>query len=342
MVYLPTMSRIVSFGEIMMKLTAPGNQRFSQADQLNILYSGSEANVSAALCRWGMNSAHITRFPDNDLGHAAWSQWTGLGVDMQHVQFGGDRLGLYFVENGGLMRSTRIVYDRLPSAFSGSEPGMYDWGKILEGCDWFHWSGITPALSAGAADALLEAIRTCNARNITVSGDINYRSGLWRYGKTPGEVMEPMIAGSQVIVAGPHDTKNILGIEPTDGDADPFESVSRQLMERFPSVTHVISSSRENITATHNRLMGMLWNGEDLLVSRTYDLDRIVERIGSGDAMIAGFIHGRLTGRDDRHALEFALAAAALKHSIEGDICLASLQEVTEVMEGSAGGKIKR
>jgi 2-dehydro-3-deoxygluconokinase len=336
------MSRIVSFGEIMMKLTTPGNQRFAQAEHLNILYSGSEANVSAALRQWGNDSAHVTRFPDNDLGHAAWSQWTGLGVDMSQVQFGGDRLGLYFVENGALMRSTRIVYDRLPSSFAGSEKGMYDWEKILDGCEWFHWSGITPALSAGAAAALLEAIRCCNEKKIPVSGDINFRSGLWRYGKTPGEVMEPMIAGSTVIVASPRDTEQILGIVPESGDYDPFESVSRQLMHRYPGITHVISSSRENITATHNRLLGMLWNGDDLMVTRTYDLDNIVERIGSGDALIAGFIHGRLSGWNDQRSLDLALAAAAAKHSIEGDICRATLEEVTEVMEGGTGGRIKR
>jgi 2-dehydro-3-deoxygluconokinase len=336
------MSRIVSFGEIMMKLTAPDHQRFAQAGQFKILYSGSEANVSAALRQWGGDTAHVTRFPDNDLGHAAWSSWTGLGVDMGHVQFGGERLGLYFVENGALMRSTRIVYDRLPSAFAGSEPGMYDWENILSGSDWFHWSGITPALSSGAAASLMEAIQCCNRKKIPVSGDINYRSGLWRYGKTPGEVMEPMIAGSTVIVAGPGDTQKILGILPGEGEIDPFESVSRQLMARYTGITHVVSSSRENITATHNRLLGMLWNGNDLLVSRTYDLGQIVERIGSGDALIAGFIHGRLAGWDDQRSLEFSLAAAAIKHSIEGDICLASLDEVNEVMEGGTGGRIKR
>jgi len=336
------MSRIVSFGEIMMKLSPSGVRRFSQAGQLNILYSGSEANVSAALRQWGQDSVHVTRFPDNDLGHAAQASWTSLGVDMGHVQFGGERLGLYFVENGALMRSTRIIYDRLPSSFASSEMGMYDWEQILAGCDWFHWSGITPALSAGAAAALLEGIQVCNSKKIPVSGDINYRSGLWRYGKTPGQIMEPMIAGSSVIVAGPGDTKKILDIDPASDTSDPFESVSRQLMARFPRITHVISSSRENITATHNRLLGMLWDGSELKVSHTYDLDNIVERIGSGDALIAGFIHGRLKGWDEQRSLDLAVAAAAIKHSIEGDVCLASLDEVLEVMEGGSGGKIKR
>jgi 2-dehydro-3-deoxygluconokinase len=292
--------------------------------------------------QWGHDTVHVTRFPDNDLGHAAVARWMGMGVDMSHVLFGGERLGLFFVENGALMRSTKIVYDRLPSAFSASTSGMYDWDAILKGCDWFHWSGITPALSEGAANALLEAIHACNDRNIPVSGDINYRSGLWTYGNTPGEIMEPMIAGSTVIVAGPNDTQRILGIFPEEELADPVESVSRQLMARFPKVKEVLGSSRENITASHNRLLGTLWDGNDLLVSRTYDLTGIVERIGSGDAMMAGFIHGRLAGWDAQKCLEFALAAAAIKHSIPGDICLATVEEVTEVMEGHSGGRIKR
>ena len=326
----------------MMKLIAPGQERFAQAAHFEVHYNGSEANVSACLSQWGHSTTHVTRFPDNDIGHAAWTRWHGMGVNMSKVIFGGDRIGIFFVENGALMRSTKIVYDRLPSAFSGSEKGMYDWNTILEGCAWFHWSGITPALSAGAADALLEAIQVCNKKNIPVSGDINYRTGLWRYGKTPGQVMEPMIAGSTVIVAGPNDTQRILDIFPESDMADPFESVSRQLMARFPKVTEVLGSSRENITASHNRLLGTLWDGSELLVSRTYDLDGIVERIGSGDAMMAGYIHGKLSGWDAQKSLEFALAAAALKHSIPGDICLASLEEVTEVMEGHSGGRIKR
>jgi 2-dehydro-3-deoxygluconokinase len=337
------MPRIVTFGEIMMRLSPPGKKRIVQADSLDILFSGAEANVGGALAQWGVNATHVTRFPDHELGHAATSYWKKLGVDMQSVLYGPERLGLYFVENGAMARATQIVYDRLPSAFSCVQPGMFDWDFILDKADWFHWTGITPALSQGAADCLLEALIIAEKKKITVSADINYRSNLWRYGKKPGEVMDRLVSKSQVVVASENDTSKIFGIteRKTNGESV-FISISKQMMERFPSIRYLVSSERENISACHNRLSGQLWNGKEFFQTREYDLDNIIERIGSGDAFIAGFIYGCFENWSDQQKIDFAAASATIKHSIEGDINIAGLDEVVGVMQGKSGGQIKR
>ena len=236
------MPRIITFGEIMMRLSPPGKQRFVQATSFDILFSGADANVSGALVQWGYDAAHVTRFPDHDLGYAATAYWRKIGVDMSHVQYSADRLGLYFVENGAIVRPTQIVYDRLPSAFSTISKDTFDWNKILDGVDWFHWTGITPALSQGAADSLNEALIVAREKGIAVSADINYRSNLWRYGKTPGEVMEALVEKSTVVVASENDTSKIFGISAKKEDENnAFVSVSRQMMQKFPSIKYMVT-----------------------------------------------------------------------------------------------------
>ena len=334
--------KIVSFGEVMMRLSPPGKQKIRQAVNLDILFSGSEANVTAALCQWGMEGLHVTRFPENELGQSALSALRQRGINTRHIQMGGERLGLYFVEQGALSRPTTITYDRLPSAFSTVSKGMFNWDSILEGVDWFHWSGITPALSPGAAEVLMEALNICKSKNIMVSGDINYRSGLWRYGKTPGEIMAPMLALTQVVVASENDTRNIFGIS-ADGQKDPgFISICRQMKARFPNIRYMITSPREQLSATNNRLSGWLWNGNNFLETRKYNIEQIVERIGSGDAFVAGFIYAALEQWNDQQKIEFATASAVLKHSFEGDMMLSPVEQVLQLMEGDTGGRIVR
>jgi 2-dehydro-3-deoxygluconokinase len=335
------MPEVVTFGEIMMKLSPPGKKKFIQTDQLDILFSGAEANVSGALAAWGVHAAHITRFPDNPLGHAAVGSWKKLNVDMSFTRFSDDRLGLYFVENGAMNRSTNITYDRLPSAFSTIGKGSFDWDQILNGAKWFHWTGITPALSQGAADSLLEALQVAAKKGIRVSADINYRSNLWQYGKTPGEVMEPMVALSQVIVAAESDTKNIFGI---NGEAsnEGFRSITEKMKKRFPSLEYMLSSRRESPTASYNRISGILCDGTQVLQTSAYEMDNIVERIGSGDAFIAGFIYGCLQEWDDQQKLDYATASAVMKHSVEGDVNLVSAPEILDLLKGFTGGRIKR
>jgi 2-dehydro-3-deoxygluconokinase len=336
------MQKIVTLGEVMMRLSPPGKQKLQQAISLDILFSGSEANVTAALSQWGMQGIHVTRFPDNELGRTALSWLRHRGMENRYIQLGGERLGLYFVEQGAMSRPTTITYDRLPSSFSTVHKGMFNWNEILDGANWFHWSGITPALSQGAAEVLMEALLVCSAKGIMVSGDINYRSGLWRYGKTPEEIMTPMLEHTQVVVASENDTRNIFRISAENTKENGFVSISRQMKERFPGIRYMLTSPREQISATHNRLSGMLWNGTDLLETRTYNMEQIVERIGSGDTFMAGFIYAVLQGWSDQQKIDFATAAAVLKHSYEGDIMLGSVEEVLQVMEGDTGGRIRR
>jgi 2-dehydro-3-deoxygluconokinase len=335
------MHKIVSIGEVMMRLSPPGKQRLRQARGFEILYSGSEANVTAALALWGWNTCHVTCFPDNPLGMAARSALMQTGMDTRYVQLKGSRLGLYFVENGAMGRPSAITYDRLPSAFSEAGAGNYPWKEILQDARWFHWSGITPALSQDAADSLAEALEVCHANGITVSADINYRTGLWRYGKEPGDVMEPLVAKSHVVVASEHDTGRLFGIAPQSGEPT-HASIARQLMQRFPTITDVIGSWRNPVSAEHNQLGGLLWNASGFYQSPTHELLHIVERIGSGDAFMAGFIHGRVKGMDGQALISFATAAAVLKHSIEGDVLSCTLSEVEELASGKTGGHIKR
>lgn len=336
------MHKIVSLGEVMMRLSPPGKQKLRQAISLDILFSGSEANVSAALSQWGMQGFHVTRFPDNELGQSALSWLRHRGMDNRYIELGGERLGLYFVEQGAMSRPTTITYDRLPSSFSTVHKGMFNWNEILDGAKWFHWSGITPALSQGAADVLTEALIICSAKGIMVSGDINYRSGLWRYGKTPEEIMAPMLEHTQVVVASENDTRNIFRISAENIQENGFVSISRQMKERFPGIRYILTSPREQISATHNRLSGSLWNGADFLETRSYNMEQIIERIGSGDTFMAGFIYAVLMGWSDQRKIDFATAAAVLKHSYEGDIMLGSVEEVLQVMDGDTGGRIKR
>lgn len=327
----------ISFGEVMMRLSPPGKKRIIQSDALDILYSGAEANVSVALSQWGMKAAHVTRFPDNALGDAALSHLRKYGVGVEHIVFGEGRLGLYFVEQGAVNRATAITYDRLPSTFSQIDKESFDWDAILKGADWFHWTGITPAISQGAADCLMEALKAAKKHGVTVSADINFRSGLWQYGKTPGEVLAPLVEHSQVLIAASSDTSSIFGI----GDAD-YLGLYKKLKHRFPGLEYLIASQRGSISASHNTISGILCNGAEVMETRTYDVDNIVDRIGSGDAFAAGFIYAMLSGEDDRQKIEMAAAASVLKHSLAGDFMLCSIDEVRALAAGESGGRVKR
>ncbi|HSF45808.1 MAG TPA: sugar kinase, partial [Chitinophagaceae bacterium] len=326
------MPEVVTFGEVMMRLSPPGRKKILQTDQLDILYSGAEANVSCALTQWGLTAAHITRFPDNAIGHAALASMRKMNVNVDHILMSEGRLGLYFVEQGALNRATAITYDRLPSAFSTIDKHTFNWDLILEGARWFHWTGITPALSQGAADSLLEALKVANRKGVKVSADINYRSGLWQYGKTPGEILEPLVALSQVVVAAESDTESIFGVK---GNGQDYETVAEAMKKRFPGMECMLASRRASISASHNTLSGIYWNGSLVFETKTYDINNIVDRIGSGDAFISGFIYGSLSDYSDQERIDFAASSAVLKHSVEGDFNLVSVSEVWGLMEGN-------
>ncbi len=328
---------VITFGEIMMRLTAPGQQRFAQASSLGITYGGGEANTAAALAQMGIPAAHVTVFPDNDLGRAAGAFFQKTGLDTRHFVYKGGRLGLYFMEVGAGMRPSRIVYDRYESAFAHLDPAWFDWDTILADAKWLHWTGITPAVSASAAQACADAIRAARRRGLTISADVNYRRVLWKYGKTASEVMPALVEGCDVIVCTEGDAEDIFGIQSVD-----FHDMAQQMTQRFPNLRHIIATRRETLSASHNRLTGLCFSAGTYLESPTFDINPIVDRIGGGDAFLAGFIYGSLRYSDLSEALAFATAASALKHTIEGDFNLVTAAEVEQVMRGDVSGRLLR
>nr|WP_295932680.1 sugar kinase [uncultured Dyadobacter sp.] len=331
------MAQIVSFGEVLMRLSTPGFSRFEQARQMNVTYAGGEANVSTALAYWGHSTAHVTRFPDSPIGRAAAQYLHFHGVDVSHIIYGGPRMAVYFLETGASLRGSQIVYDRANSSLATIDPKELDWDAILKDAKWFHWAGITPALSQEAADALLDGIRTARKYGITVSGDIFYRANLWKYGKKPSDILPELTAGTDVVIANSINIKEIFGIEGND-----FVESCVNLQKAFPQVSTVVDTQRTSISASHNLLRAFLWNGKELLETEDIEINPIIDRVGGGDAFIAGLIHGLITFDDQQKALEFGVAASALKHTIEGDALISTIAEVEAIRQGETSGRIKR
>lgn len=321
----------------MLRLSAPGNARLTQTQTFDVAYGGSEANVAISLSLFGLKSEHVTAFPENDFGMAATQHLQKFGVETGHIQYTRDRMGVYFLEEGAMQRSSRIVYDRFDSAFANIKAGSVKWEEVLSGASWFHWSGITPAISQGAADVCVEAIQCAQKMNVTVSGDINYRRNLWQYGKTAAQVMPALIKGTNIVVGGSVDVENCTGEKGAT-----FEESCRKLMKAYPSVKKVFNTERESISSSHNRLSGLVFDGSKIYRSKQYDLTHIVDRIGAGDAFMAGLIYGSLKGMSDQQALEFGVAAGALKHGVEEDVNLVSVSEVEAVVRDENVGRLLR
>ena len=343
--------KIVTFGEIMLRLATPGYQRFIQSDSLNATFGGGEANVAVSLANYGLNAEFVTRLPKNDIADWCVSELRKHNVGTQHMIRGGDRVGIYFLETGAVARPSKVVYDRAGSSVAEIVPGMINWKEVLKDAGWFHWTGITPALSQGAADTCLEAIRTANELGVTVSCDLNYRKNLWTYGKTAAEVMPELVSGCDIILANEEDAEKVFGIKPegfhaehTGGEVDAaeFESVCQQLMKRFPRAGKVIITLRGSINANHNTWGGCLYSNR-LYQSRRYDITHIVDRVGGGDSFMGGLIYGFLAyPQNDRQALDFAVAASCLKHTVYGDFNLVSVKEVENLMKGDGSGRVLR
>ena len=346
------MSTVITFGEIMLRLSTPGYLRFGQARQFDATFGGGEANVAVSLANYGIDAKFITRLPDNDIAKSCIKDLRSYGVDTSGIVFGGDRVGIYFLETGAVARPSKVVYDRANSSIATIQPGMIDWKKVFEGADWFHWTGITPALSQGAADVCLEAIKAANALGVTVSCDLNYRKNLWKYGKNAGEIMPALVEGCDIILGNEEDADKVFGIRPegfdvtaTGGAIDQkrFQSVGEQLMKRFPRAKKVIITLRGSINANHNTWGGVLWDGKTLYQSPRYDITHIVDRVGGGDSFMGGLIYGLLTYTgDDQKALNFAVAASCLKHTIFGDYNQVTVAEVENLMKGDASGRVSR
>lgn len=336
----------------MLRLATPGYERFCQASQLIATFGGGEANVAVSLANYGMQTEFVTRLPQNDIAESCMMELRKHNVETNYIVRGGERMGIYFLETGAVARGSKVIYDRSHSAIAEIQPGMIDWREVLKDADWFHWTGITPAISQGAADTCLEAIQIANQMGITVSVDLNYRKNLWKYGKSASEVMPALVKCCDIVLGNEEDAEKVFGIKPegfdvtkTGGDIEgaEFESVCKQLMEKFPQAKKVIITLRGSINANHNTWGGVLYSNGKLYQSRRYDITHIVDRVGGGDSFMGGLIYGLLNyPNDDQHALEFAVAASCLKHTIYGDFNLVSVAEVENLIKGDVSGRVAR
>ena len=344
--------KIVTFGEVMLRLATPGYERFSQATQFSATFGGGEANVAVSLANYGMETEFVTRLPQNEIAESCIMDLHKHNVGTHHILRGGERMGIYFLETGAVARGSKVIYDRAYSSIADIQPGMINWHEVLKDADWFHWTGITPALSQGAADVCLEAIKVANELGVTVSCDLNYRKNLWKYGKSASEIMPSLVEGCDVILGNEEDAEKVFGIKPegfdvshTGGEINSaeFESVCTQLMSRFPRAKKVIITLRGSINANHNTWGGVLYSDGKLYQSKRYDITHIVDRVGGGDSFMGGLIYGLLTyAGNDQKALDFAVAASCLKHTIYGDYNLVTVKEVEALMSGDESGRVAR
>jgi len=342
--------KVVTFGEIMMRLSPPGFQRFGQARSFDLTFGGGEANVSVSLVNYGISTDFVTRLPDNDLGNACISYLRSFGVGTSKIVRGGNRLGIYFLENGAVQRGSKVIYDRDGSSIATIERGMVDWERAFENADWFHWTGITPAISKGLCDVCLEGIVKAKEKGLTISCDLNYRAKLWKWGQKAGDVMPEMVRHCDIAIGNEEDAEKVFGIKApgTDVmagriDAEKYLFVVEQLKETFPSLKMVAITLRGSISATRNTWSGILYDGSNLHVGRSFDITYIVDRVGGGDAFAGGLIYGlRTYGNDSKKALHFAVAASCLKHSISGDFNMVTVDEVEKIMSGETSGRVIR
>jgi 2-dehydro-3-deoxygluconokinase len=343
-------TKIVTFGEIMMRLTPPGFLRFVQARSFDVIYGGGEANVAVSLANFGLPTEYVTRLPANDLGDACLMYLQQFGVGTNKIARGGDRLGIYFMEHGAMQRGSKVVYDRAGSAFATLQTGMIDWQSVFQEASWFHWTGITPAVSAGAAEVCLEAIRTAKNLGVTISCDLNYRKNLWKWGKKAPDVMPELVELSDVAIGNEEDADKVFGIKAPDVDveagrieAGAYRYVCERLVAKFPNLSTVAITLRGSISASHNTWSGVLLRDGEFYSGTQYDMTHLVDRVGGGDAFSAGLIYGlNHYDEDYQKALDFAIAAACLKHSIFGDFNMVSVSEVEKLMAGGGSGRVSR
>lgn len=346
------MKKVVTFGEIMLRLSPPGYQRFSQTNQFDVVYGGGESNVAVSLANYNVPVEFVTRLPENDLGSCALMEMRKRAVGTNHIIYGGDRLGVYFLETGAVNRGSKVIYDRANSAMSEIEPGMVDWKAVFQDAQWFHWTGITPAISQSAAAACLEAVEIASTMGLTVSTDLNYRAKLWKHEGDREKIMTELTSYCDIILGNEEDAEKHFGIQPegldvtTQGEAvkaDAFLSVCEQMQAKFPRAQKIITTLRGSISASHNSWAGVLYDGTTLFKSMEYQITHIVDRVGGGDSFMGGLIYGLLHfPEDNQKALDFAVAASCLKHTIKGDANLVTLTEIEKLINGDASGRVVR
>lgn len=342
------MTRVVTFGELMLRLKSPGFERLMQSPTLEATFGGAEANVAVSLAQYGIPVSFVSALPSNPLGDAAVQSVRGFGVDTGAIRRAGDRIGIYFIESGANQRPSRVTYDRSGSSIAAAKPGEFDWDRILEGAAWFHVSGVTPAISQSAADVTLEAVAAARQLGVTVSCDYNFRKNLWKYGKSAPEVMREIVKHAHIGIANEEDCEKGLGIASGVDvgagqlDAERYRRVAESVFDAFPNLEKQVITLRESFSADQNGWSAVLYNGREMKSSRHYEITDIVDRVGAGDSFAAGLIYGLLTYADDQRALEFATAASCLKHSISGDFNRVGVDEVEALMKGESSGRVQR
>ena len=334
------MSKIVTFGEILLRLSPPSHLRLTQATSFDLYYGCAEANVAASLAKFGFPVKFITSVPANELGESALNMLRSFGVEpVAKIQ--GKRLGIYYFEQGASERPGKVVYDREDSSFSMLRKGMIDWEKAFKGADWFHWSGITPSLSLELAELCEEALEVASKMGLTISADLNYRPTLWNYGKNANEIMPNLVKYCDLLLGGINESEIVLGISKQENES--VESVFSNWMKAFPKLKTIVTTKRLRANASSNGVSAEFYNGKEFLKSKEYNISHIIDRIGAGDAFMAGIIYGLINWPDDHQsALEFAVAATCLKHSISGDINLSTAEEIKALMSGHGGGRVSR
>lgn len=340
--------KAVCFGEIMLRLSPVGYKRFLQADSFDVIYGGGEANVSLSLANYGIDSAYVTKLPQNDVAQSAINSLRAFGVDTSKIVRGGKRIGIYYCEKGASMRPSKVIYDRAASAIAEAKRSDFNWAEILDGVDWFHFTGITPALGGELPAICMDALNECKKRGITTSCDLNYRKNLWSC-EEAGRIMGPLMEKVDLCIANEEDADKVFGIraENTDTDrgivdTDSYKQVAKKLSDRF-GCKYVAITLRTSISANDNRWQAMLYEKatENYCFSREYNI-HIVDRVGGGDSFGGGLIYSLLSGKNAQDSLEFAVAASALKHTIEGDVNLVSAQEVEALIKGGTSGRVQR
>lgn len=340
------MNKVVAFGEIMLRLSTDGHLRFSQARSFTATYGGGEFNVCVSLANYGVTSEFVTRLPKNDIGTSALQEIRKMNVESKNIVCGGERLGAYYLETGAGARGSNVVYDRAYSSMATIQKGAIDWEKVLVGATWFHFSGITPAISQSAAEACLEAVKIAHSMGLTISCDLNYRSKLWQYGKEPKAVMPELLKYCHIILGDIDTAYFMLGIpkvNPDYQDEDTLPQLYSRLYDVCPNLQTVATTLRYSINASHQQIGGVLFDGKTIYKTPVQDVIPVVDRVGSGDAFMGGLIYGLMAYKDAKqNALDFAVAACCLKHTIAGDYNLVTLEEVTKLMGGDASGKVAR
>ncbi len=340
------MKKIVTLGEIMLRLSPPDKQRFVQAQSFDVIYGGGEANVAVSLSNYGMDASFVSKLPDNPIGQSAINHLRNYGVDTSHIVRGGERVGIYYLEHGASMRASQVVYDRAHSSIATATAEDFDFDAIFEGVDWFHFSGITPALSKESAQLTEEALKAAKRHNVTVSVDLNYRKKLW----TPDEAkacMTNLMQYVDVCIGNEEDAEKVLGFKPGETDVtsgelelDGYKSIFKQMQQQF-GFKYVVTTLRESHSASDNGWSALIYDGNEFYQSKHYDI-RIIDRVGGGDSFAGGLIYGLLSSNDFKYALEFAVGASALKQTIFGDANLVTVDEVKTLIEGDASGRVQR